>query len=73
MISHYRIVISWSQEDRCFVAEVPQLPGCMADGRTYQEAAANIEVAIREWIDTAVQLGRSIPSPDGHIRFAEER
>ena len=59
----YRIVISWSADDGAFVAEAPELPGCMADGATYQEALANAEVIIREWIETARQLGRPIPKP----------
>ena len=63
MINRYDIVISWSEGDDCFVAEVPDLPGCMADGANYQEAAANAEVAIREWIDTALELGRNVPKP----------
>jgi predicted RNase H-like HicB family nuclease len=59
----YDIVISWSHDDDCFVAEVPDLPGCMADGRSSQEAAASAEVVIKEWIELAVELGRAIPEP----------
>jgi predicted RNase H-like HicB family nuclease len=70
MNSRYEIIIFWSDEDGSFVAEVPELPGCMADGATYQEAVANTESAIRDWLDTAVQLGRSIPKPKGRLQYA---
>jgi predicted RNase H-like HicB family nuclease len=60
---HYEIVLSWSQPDEAFLAEVPELPGCMADGATYQEALANVEVIIKEWIETARELGRPVPEP----------
>ena len=63
----YEIVLSWSQEDRAFIAEVPELPGCMADGVSYQDALANAEVVIQEWIETAEELGRSIPAPRGRL------
>ncbi|MGB3207058.1 MAG: type II toxin-antitoxin system HicB family antitoxin [Crinalium sp.] len=67
---HYEIIIYWSQEDEAFIAEVPELPGCAADGATYQEALQNIEVVMQEWIETAKQLGRSIPEPKGRLMFA---
>lgn len=70
MNTRYEVVISWSDDDDCFVAEVPELPGCMADGATHQEAASNAETAIREWLDTATELGRPIPLPKGRKRFA---
>lgn len=70
MNSRYEIIIFWSDEDDCFVAEVPELPGCMADGATYQEAVTNAESAIRTWVDTAVQLGRPIPKPKGRLQYA---
>ena len=70
MSSRYEIIIYWSVEDGAFVVEVPELPGCMADGKTYQEAVANAEVIIREWIDTARELGRSIPQPKGRLIYA---
>jgi predicted RNase H-like HicB family nuclease len=70
MTSRYEIIIFWSEADDCFVAEVPELPGCMADGRSYQEAAANAEVAMREWIATAIELGRTIPEPKGRLQYA---
>ena len=63
MNSRYEVIIFWSDEDDRFVAEVPELPGCMADGSTYQEAAQNAEAAIRDWVTTAVQLGRPVPEP----------
>lgn len=59
----YEIVLYWSEDDSAFVAEVPELPGCMADGKTYQEALANVEIIIQEWIETAKGLNRPIPVP----------
>lgn len=59
----YEITIYWSEEDQAFLAEVPELPGCMADGRTRAEALANADIVIREWIETARELGRDIPHP----------
>jgi len=66
----YEIIIYWSDEDQAFVAEVPELAGCAADGSTYQEALANAEIVIREWIETARELGRPIPEPKGRLVFA---
>jgi len=66
----YEVLIYWSNEDQAFIAEVPELPGCAADGTTYQEALANLEVVIKEWIETAKELGRSIPEPKGRLAFA---
>jgi predicted RNase H-like HicB family nuclease len=66
----YELIIYWSEVDEAFVVEVPELPGCMADGETYQEAVQNAEVIIQEWIDTAQALGRSIPEPKGRLMFA---
>ncbi len=66
----YEIIIYWSAEDQAFVAEVPELPGCAADGKTYQAALANVEIVIRQWIDTAKELGRPIPVPKGRLVFA---
>jgi predicted RNase H-like HicB family nuclease len=63
-------MIYWSQEDKAFIAEVPELAGCAADGATYHEAMANVEVVIGEWIETAKELGRSIPQPKGRLVFA---
>ena len=69
-MSKYEILIYWSEEDQAFIAEVPELPGCMADGATYQEALASVEVIIKEWIETAQELGRPIPHPKGRLMFA---
>ena len=66
----YEIILYWSEADRAFIAEVPELPGCAADGATYQEAVASAEVIIREWIDTARELGRPIPEPRGKLMYA---
>jgi predicted RNase H-like HicB family nuclease len=66
----YEIVIYWSDEDEAFIAEVPELPGCVADGSTYQEALANVDVIIQEWIETARELGRAIPDPKGRLMYA---
>ena len=66
----YEIIIYWSATDNAFVAEVPELPGCAADGPTYREALAAAEVVIGEWIETARELGRPIPQPKGRLMFA---
>jgi predicted RNase H-like HicB family nuclease len=66
----YEIILYWSDEDQAFIAEVPELPGCAADGATYQEALSNAEVIIGEWIETAQELGRPIPEPKGRLMFA---
>lgn len=70
MLSKYEIVIYWSKSDGAYIAEVPELPGCMADGSSYQEAVANAEVIIEEWLETATSLGRPIPVPRGRLMFA---
>jgi len=66
----YEIIIYWSEEDNAFIAEAPELPGCAADGSTYTEALANIDVIMQEWIDTATELGRAIPEPKGRLTYA---
>ena len=66
----YEIIIYWSKEDKAFIAEVPELPGCAADGATYQEALANVEVIVQEWIETARELKRPIPKPRGKLIYA---
>jgi predicted RNase H-like HicB family nuclease len=66
----YEIILYWSNDDLAFIAEVPELSGCAADGATYQEAVANVEVVIREWIETAQELGRPIPAPRGRLLYA---
>jgi len=70
MNAKYEIIIYWSEEDDAFVAEAPELPGCMADGKTYHEALANAEQIIQEWIETATELGRPIPQPKGRLIYA---
>lgn len=70
MNKKYEIIIYWSFEDNAFVAEVPELPGCMADGKTYREALENAEQIIDEWIETAIRLGRPIPQPKGRLAYA---
>lgn len=63
MMPKYEVIIYWSEQDNAFIAEVPELPGCMADGKTYQDVIKNTEVVIDEWIETAKELGREIPQP----------
>ena len=69
-IYKYEIILYWSNKDESFIAEVPELPGCMADGKTYQDALRNVEVIIREWIETAMELDRHIPEPRGRLMYA---
>jgi predicted RNase H-like HicB family nuclease len=69
-MNKYEIIMYWSDEDRAYIAEVPELPGCMADGQTYQEALTNVETIINEWIETAKEEGREIPKPKGRLEFA---
>jgi predicted RNase H-like HicB family nuclease len=69
-MSRYEMIIFWSDEDECYVVEVPELPGCMADGKTYEEAIENAQVVISEWIETARSLGREIPVPKGRLVYA---
>lgn len=66
----YEIILYWSEQDQAVIAEVPELPGCAADGATYEEALRNAEIIIREWIETAESLGRTIPTPRGRLMFA---
>jgi predicted RNase H-like HicB family nuclease len=70
MSPRYEVIIYWSKEDEAFVAEVPELPGCAADGPTYAEALAAAEVAIQEWLETARELGRDIPEARGRLAYA---
>jgi len=70
MSNRYEMIVYWSQEDDSFVVDVPELSGCMADGKTYQEAVSNAELVIQEWIDTAQELGRYIPEPKGRLMYA---
>jgi predicted RNase H-like HicB family nuclease len=69
-MSRYEIILYSSAADAAFIAEVPELPGCAADGQTYQEDLTNVEVVIREWLETAKKLGRPIPAPRGRLIFA---
>jgi predicted RNase H-like HicB family nuclease len=66
----YELIVYWSSEDQSFIVQVPELPGCAADGSSYREAVANAEVVIREWIETARELGRPVPEPRGRLIFA---
>jgi predicted RNase H-like HicB family nuclease len=66
----YEVILYWSSDDLAFIAEVPELPGCAADGPTYEEALANVQTIIAEWIETAEELGRPIPEPRGRLMFA---
>jgi len=70
MTTRYELIIYWSKDDDSFVVEVPELPGCMADGKTYAEADKNAEEIIDEWIETARKLGRPIPEPRGKLAYA---
>ena len=69
-IMKYEVIIYWSDEDKAFIAEVPELQGCSADGSTYQEALANVEIIVQEWIETARELNRPIPIPKGRLIYA---
>lgn len=69
MLIKYELIVYWSDEDDCFIVEVPELPGCFADGKTYVEAVANAEIVIKEWIETAQELGRDIPQPKGRLMY----
>ena len=66
----YEVIIYWSAEDEAFIAEVPELLGCVADGPTDEKALANVQVIIAEWIETAKELGRAVPEPRGRLMFA---
>jgi predicted RNase H-like HicB family nuclease len=69
-MTKYEVILYWSNEDEAFIAEVPELAGCAADGATRQEAVANVERVIAEWLETARELGRQIPEPKGRLLFA---
>ena len=69
-MTKYEVIIYWSEEDQAFIAEVPELPGCSADGATKQAARKNVDVIIKEWMATAKTLGRPIPAPKGRLVFA---
>lgn len=69
-MTKYEIILYWSEQDQAFIAEVPELAGCAADGSTRQEALANAETVITEWLETAKELGRPIPEPKGRLLSA---
>jgi predicted RNase H-like HicB family nuclease len=69
-MNKYELVIWWSEDDNAFLVEVPELPGCMADGPTYEEALASVQTIIAEWIETAQDEGRPIPLPKGRLSYA---
>jgi predicted RNase H-like HicB family nuclease len=70
MTLKYGLIVYWSETDNAFLVEVPELPTCMADGATYAEAVQNVEIIIREWLETAQSLGREIPKPKGKLAYA---
>ncbi len=70
MKTKYEIIIYWSNEDNCFIAEVPELAGCKSDGKTYSEALENVQVVIDEWVETAKMIGKPIPKPKGKLMYA---
>ena len=67
---NYEVIIYWSEEDQAFLAEVPELPGCLADGKTYEAALKNVRQISREWLQTAKELGRPIPQAKGRLHYA---
>jgi len=69
-MTKYEVILYWSEDDQAFIAEVPELPGCVADGTTYREALSNAEVIMQEWIETAKEQGRPVPEPKGRLLFA---
>ena len=69
-MTKYEVIIYWSKADEAFIAEVPELPGCAADGPTRQAALKNVDVVIKEWIETAKSLWRRVPEPKGRLVFA---
>jgi predicted RNase H-like HicB family nuclease len=70
MNSKYEIIIFWSDADSAYIAEVPELPGCMADGASYQDALSNAQIIIGQWLETALAMGRAIPEARGRLLFA---
>jgi len=66
----YELIIYWSEEDNSFIAEVPELPGCCADGDTYLDVLQNVQIVMQEWVETAQELGRPIPQPKGKLVYA---
>ena len=70
MTHKYEVILYWSDEDEAFIAEVPELTGCAADGSTYHEALREVQVIMDEWVETAKELDRPIPKPKGRLMFA---
>ncbi len=70
MSLRYQLIIYWSDDDQTFLVEVPELPGCMADGQTYEAAVVNAQQIIQKWIETAEELGRPVPEPRGRLFYA---
>lgn len=66
MMPKYEMIIYWSDEDQVFIAEVPELPGCIAHGNTHEAALTNAKEAVQLWIDTAKEFGDPVPAPKGH-------
>lgn len=69
-MNRYEVILYWSEDDNAYIAEVPELAGCMADGTTMLKAVKNAERVINEWIETALELGRPVPEPKGRLRYA---
>ena len=69
-MSKYEVILYWSDEDSAYIAEVPELAGCMADGETMADALQNVERVMAEWIETAKEMGREIPVPKGRLQYA---
>jgi predicted RNase H-like HicB family nuclease len=65
----YEVILYWSELDQAFIAEVPELPGCAADGNSYQEALQNVELVMQEWSETAKDLGRPVPQPRPRLMY----
>lgn len=66
----YEVIIYWSSQDKAFIAEIPELPGCAADGSTPDEALANVQIIAQEWIETARELNRPVPEPRDRLLLA---
>ena len=69
-MDRYEIIMYWSKEDDAFIAEVPELPGCLAHGATQEDALASVKEAMRLWIDTAHEFGDPVPEPRGRLMYA---
>lgn len=66
----YELIIYWSEENGSYIVEIPELPGCMADGTTYENTVKNVQQIIKEWIEVATKEGKMIPKPKGRLIFA---